>query len=69
MSQAKTLIDKFGGVYPLARALGHRNHTTVQGWQLRGFIPPRQHEPIWQAAKREGVRLRLSDFAAIKARD
>jgi hypothetical protein len=66
-SQAKKIIDKFGGVYPLSRALGHRNPTTVQGWLSRGFIPPRQHEPIWEAAKRESVELSLADFAAVSA--
>ncbi len=64
-SQAKRIIDKFGGVYPLARALGHRNPTTVQGWQMRGFIPPRQHNRIWAAAQRDGVALDLADFAAV----
>lgn len=64
-TQAKRIIDRFGGVYPLARALGHRNPTTVQGWLSRGFIPPRQHDPIWQAAQRDGVELAPADFAAI----
>lgn len=66
-TQAKKIIDKFGGVYPLARALGHKNPTTVQGWLSRGFVPPRQHEPVWEAAKREGIDLSLSDFAAVPA--
>jgi hypothetical protein len=64
-TQAKKIITKFGGVYPLARALGHKNPTTVQGWLSRGFVPPRQHERIWDAAKRDGIDLSLSDFAAI----
>jgi hypothetical protein len=66
-TQAKRIIEKFGGVYPLARALGHRNPTTVQGWLSRGFIPPRQHEPIWEAAKRDGVAVSLADFAAVSS--
>lgn len=64
-SQAKRIIQKFGGVNPLARALGHRNPTTVQGWMNRGFIPPRQHNGVWEAAQREGVDLLLADFAAV----
>ena len=63
-TQAKRIIDKFGGVYPLARALGHKNPTTVQGWLSRGFVPPRQHDPVWEAAKREGIDLSLAGFAA-----
>lgn len=66
-TQAKRIIDKFGGVYPLARALGHKNPTTVQGWLSRGFVPPRQHEPVWEAAQREGIDLVLSDFAAVSS--
>jgi hypothetical protein len=66
-TQAKKIIEKFGGVYPLARALGHKNPTTVQGWLSRGFIPPRQHDPIWEAAKRDGVALSLADFAAVSS--
>jgi hypothetical protein len=65
MTQAERIIEKFGGVNELARALGHRNPTTVSGWRLRGFIPPRQHDPIWQAARRAGVDLVLADFAAV----
>jgi hypothetical protein len=64
-TQARKIITKFGGVYPLARALGHKNPTTVQGWLTRGFVPPRQHERIWDAAKRDGIDLSLSDFAAV----
>jgi hypothetical protein len=64
-TQAKKIIDKFGGVYPLSRALGHRNPTTVQGWLSRGYVPPRQHDKIWDAAKAMGIDLRLADFAAV----
>ena len=64
-NQAQRIIGKFGGVYPMARALGHRHPTTVQGWLSRGYVPPRQHNSIWEAAQREGVELKLSDFAAV----
>lgn len=40
---AKWISDR-GGIRALARALDHRNHTTVQGWHERGFIPER-HRP------------------------
>src|SRR3546814_3700752 len=35
------IIRQRGGIRPLARKLGHRNHTTVQGWWVRDRIPPR----------------------------
>lgn len=33
------LIRSRGGIRPVARKLGHRNHTTVQGWFERDRIP------------------------------
>jgi hypothetical protein len=33
------LIKAAGGIRPVARQLGHRNHTTVQGWFERSRIP------------------------------
>jgi hypothetical protein len=40
MANHQTLIADRGGIRPLARKLGHRNHTTVQGWWERERIPP-----------------------------
>lgn len=65
MSQANRIISKFGGVGSLARALGHTNPTTVQGWAERGYIPPRQHNAVWEAAKAKHVSMTLADFAAV----
>lgn len=65
MTQAKRIIAKFGNMSNLARALGHRNVTTVQGWAERGYIPPRQHAAVWAAAKATGIEMELSDFAAV----
>jgi len=42
MSDHVELIRQRGGIRPLARALGHRNHTTVQGWWERENIPAEQ---------------------------
>lgn len=49
MSQATYIIDRFGGVTALARALGHRWPSTVQEWKRSGFIPPRHYEAILTA--------------------
>jgi hypothetical protein len=38
----RELIRERGGIRPLARALAHKNHTTVQGWWERRNIPPEQ---------------------------
>ncbi|WP_443029606.1 carph-isopro domain-containing protein [Sphingomonas sp. TX0522] len=45
------LIRQHGGIRPLARALGHKNHTTVQGWLERNNIPP-AHLPDVERLKR-----------------
>src|SRR3546814_10097783 len=40
------IIRQRGGIRPLARKLGHRNHTTVQGWWVRDRIPPRHRDTV-----------------------
>jgi hypothetical protein len=52
MANHREIIRSLGGIRPLARALGHRNHTTVQGWYERGSIPTdRLNEVLAAAAK------------------
>lgn len=65
MTYADRIIEKFGGINPMARALGHKNPSTVQGWKERGVIPSKQHEAVWQAARSQGIELSLSEFAAV----
>ena len=62
MTQAERIIDRFGTMAALARALGHRHPTTVQGWKQRGFIPSHRHQEVIEAGRREGVGLTPSDF-------
>jgi len=33
------IIDSYGGISSMARALGHAYPSTVQGWKARGAIP------------------------------
>ena len=61
-TQASKIIDLFGGVYPMHRALGHKHHTTVMGWQTRGVIPQVHHPQIWEAAIELGIGLSPNDF-------
>jgi hypothetical protein len=56
------IIEAFGGVTALSRALGHKNATTVQGWKKSDKIPPWRHKAIVDAAAEVGVKLPL-DFA------
>lgn len=62
MSQAELIIERFGGIAALARALGHANSSTVQGWKERGFIPFRHHEDVLGAARDIGLNLSGDDF-------
>lgn len=37
--QTRQIITRFGGVAALAKRLGHRNSSTVQGWWERNQVP------------------------------
>jgi len=50
---AKIVINRFGGLNALARALG-KPVSTVQGWQDSGTIPLRNWPDIESAAFKEG---------------
>ena len=67
MSQAEKIIAKFGGVRPLARALGHNNPSTVQGWTRRGYVPAWHQRAVLQAAQREQVDLKPEHFFEFEA--
>ena len=62
MNQAERIIERFGGLSALARTLGHKHATTVQGWKERGYVPARQQAEVLEAAKREGIDLDPADF-------
>lgn len=62
MTQADKIIGKFGGLTATAKALGHTNPTTVQGWKKRGFIPARQQNRVMDAAKKAKLDLSPDDF-------
>ena len=62
MSNARIIVARFGGIRSLARVLGHRNPTTVQGWVVRGYIPARRQQEVLVAARTAGVALSPVDF-------
>jgi hypothetical protein len=66
MTQAERIIGKFGGINAMARLLGHKNASTVQGWKERGAVPSKQHQAIWQTARTNNIPLDLSEFAAVE---
>ena len=53
-SYAEIVIARFDGIRGMARALGHRNPTTVQRWQATGFIPSRHWPRIQELAFARG---------------
>lgn len=57
----RDLIAERGGIRPLARALGHRNHTTVQGWWDRSHIPASRMEEVEQVVPLPSPRARSGD--------
>jgi hypothetical protein len=59
---AASIIEKFGGINPMARALNHRNASTVQGWKECGYIPARQQPRVLRLARSLGIPLMPEDF-------
>ncbi len=62
MNPAEQIIQRFGGMLALSRALGHRHPTTVQGWKQRGIIPARRQREVLEAARVLEVPLSPEDF-------
>jgi hypothetical protein len=62
VTQADFIIGKFGGQQALGRAI-NRRQSTVFGWKLSGFIPPRHHQGILAAAEKLNIPLSPSDFS------
>lgn len=57
VTMPERVIAAFGGLSATARALGHRNVTTVDGWKRSGRIPHWRKLEIAAAAKRENIEL------------
>lgn len=62
---ALDVISAFGGIRPMAKALGVAV-STVQGWKERGAIPANRHDAILSAAKTQNVTL---DEAKLRSSD
>src|SRR5690554_7982352 len=62
-SAAERIIARFGGIRPTATKLGVAV-STVQGWKMRGQIPPARLEQIKKAAEELGVNLDASELEA-----
>ena len=62
MSTHSEIIKQIGGIRKVASAIGHDNHTTVQGWADRDKIPVERWSEIIRAAKALGHDLSTDDL-------
>ncbi|MBP0440656.1 carph-isopro domain-containing protein [Tianweitania sediminis] len=58
------MIEAFGGLSQLARALGSPV-STVQGWKIRGEIPQRHWAAIIKSAADRDIVIKIEDFVLI----
>lgn len=58
-NEAERIVAAFGGIRPMAKALGVA-FTTVQGWKERGAIPLQRMATIREAAARAGIDLQAA---------
>lgn len=50
----RPVITELGGITAVARRLGHKNVTTVQGWWDRDVIPAQRQREILDLAEQMG---------------
>lgn len=53
----RPVLTRLGGISAVARALNHKNVTTVQGWWDRDVIPARRQREVLDLANRLGERV------------
>lgn len=61
MSYVQKIIDRFGGVRPMAKAVG-KPVSTVNSWNTRGSIPDVNKPLVLASAKSAGIDLGKADF-------
>lgn len=61
MAYVAKIIDAFGGVRPMAKALD-KSVSTVQSWKVRGSIPDANKPDVLSKAQAAGIVLRPEDF-------
>ena len=61
MTYAQKIIQKFGGVRPMAHAL-KAPPSTIQSWGETGYIPARRHREVIDAGVIAGVPIGPADF-------
>jgi hypothetical protein len=64
MENVDLIIDRFGGLSAMAKALHHKHPTTVQGWKKSGKIPSWRVHEVVKAAKANNIVLPASQEPA-----
>lgn len=59
------IVKRFGGDSAMARALGVKFASLIQGWRERGAIPVRHHALILDKAVELDIRMEREDFISI----
>jgi hypothetical protein len=66
MGNAARIIDRFGGITALARALDPKMPpSVVQGWKQRGYIPARRQREVLAAGQSLSPPLTIEEFFAV----
>lgn len=61
MEHVSQIIDRFGGIRPMASALGYPV-STVHSWKVRGSIPDSSKMEIIAKSDQLGLGLQIEDF-------
>ena len=62
-AHVEQVIAHFGGIRPMADAMGHKSQSTVQKWKERGNIPYWRHDEIFRAARRKKIKRSIIEAA------
>jgi len=65
MNAHKSIINRFGGYYKLAKILGHKHPSKTQSWYANGIPKWRWHE-VLMAARKLRLGIKEADFGATK---
>lgn len=61
MTYVDRIVETFGGVRPMAAAIG-RKPSTVMSWKVRGSIPDAHKLTVLAAAQQQGLPISKGDF-------
>lgn len=59
---AKKIINKFGGLSKMTKAMRYKYVSRVQGWRNRGIIPSKVQKDVLKVARKLGLDIKPEDF-------